>query len=162
MRWHLRAKVALRSPEQNSTFQVVWRQSGDRYDIRLLSTLGIGIARLHGDAGGVTLSSGREADRYAESADQLVEQELGLTLPVTPLRYWLTGRADPAHPALWEDQTLRQADWVVRFSGSSFPIPDAPIPGSQVSGGESRPPDKLTLEHGRIRLRVIVKEWQWL
>jgi len=82
----------------------------------------------------------------------LTREVLGWDLPLSGLRHWVIGRADPAVPVQAEDRdknqrlkSLMQGDWRISYL-EYF--------------GESALPARLALAYDRLKLRLIVERWE--
>jgi outer membrane lipoprotein LolB len=76
---------------------------------------------------------------------------LGWDLPLAGLRYWVTGRVDPAAPVQSEERddqrrlkSLMQNDWRIAYL-EYF--------------GDSALPSRISLAYDRLSLRLIVEHW---
>ena len=96
----------------------------------------------------------READLHArkERRQALTREVLGWDLPLSGLRYWVTGRADPALPVQAQERddkqrlkSLTQNDWRIAYLEYV---------------GDSALPARLSLAFDRLNLRLIIEHWE--
>lgn len=142
--WQLRGKLGVRSDAGNANLSFVWNESPERYDISLKGPMGVAVARVAGDANRALLEmpDGRE---YASSTvESLIEEQLGYSLPVSLLRYWLRGVPDPAHTAQYQEKGFSQLGWQVAFQQFS-----------------SQGPKKILIEKADIRLKLAALKWDY-
>lgn len=152
--WRASGRVAVEVPGDAWSAAVSWRQDPDAYRIQLSGPFGQGAVRIDGDRSGVLLQTADGRVARAPSAEQLVVQELGAEVPITVLRYWLTGRPSPHHPVtrLELDDAghlaeLDQAGWQVRYAEYA------------ASDGGSLPA-RLTIRRQDTQARFLIGRWQ--
>jgi outer membrane lipoprotein LolB len=132
-----------------------WIQNATRSTVSLDGPLGVGGVRISDDAGVLTMTtpSGEALDSQA-AHDELVRR-LGFEPPLTSLRYWIQGVPDPSSPSTETPDaqgylgSLVQAGWTVTF-GAYMQTPDGALP------------QKVTVERGTVRVRLILETWHSL
>lgn len=120
-RWQLSGKIGLRAPQLAESAYVNWRQCGDTFAVRISGPLGQTVARIDGRETQLTLHfDGREPIPTSEP-ESLMQEQLGWSLPIRALRYWVRAQAAPdggdaefSGPQQQPD-TLRQRDWQVAY-----------------------------------------------
>lgn len=152
--WRAAGRLVVDVPGQGFSATMQWRQNGAEYRIHLSGPFGQGAVLIEGGEAGVVL---RTADgRVARAADpeQLVAAELGVTVPVSGLRYWLVGRPAPGPAAERLDldragrlEALDQAGWQVRYQDYA-----------DTAAGAL--PARLTLTREGVEARFSVSRWQ--
>ena len=150
--WSLTGRLALDTDGQQWHTNMRWRQSGEAFDIRLFGPFGRDAGHVQGDEHGAMLRSS-DGERFAaDDVDRLVADGLGWRLPVSGMRYWVTGLPEPGTPyqPQYDDAgrlaRLEQSGWTVEFQRYR----NSPAPAL---------PDRLELTYGDIRLRVLVDQW---
>ncbi|HEY1898597.1 MAG TPA: lipoprotein insertase outer membrane protein LolB [Steroidobacteraceae bacterium] len=129
-----------------------WIQDGSLTTVSLDGPLGVGGVRIRSDAGVLTLTtpSGEALDSQA-AHDELVKR-LGFEPPLGSLRYWIQGVPDPSGSGEERPDaqgylgSLAQDGWSVTFSAYM-----------QTSDGAL--PQKLTVERGTVRVRLVMQTW---
>lgn len=152
--WLLTGRIAVRNDEEGWNGAIAWRQRPDSYDIQFSGPLGQGGARLEGTRGQVELQEADGTQYHGTDAEALLLERLGWRVPLTELRYWVTGRPAPgtAPERLEFDEDgrlalLRQAGWQVTYKGYQ-------------SLGEVELPRKVYVENHRLNVRLVVDQWQ--
>jgi outer membrane lipoprotein LolB len=151
--WQLLGRVAIRNADEGWNASFDWRQSGQRYRIRLRGPFGQGAVELHGDPGGVWLRRQDQAPVFAHNADDLLARETGWQLPVSGLGDWLRGLPDASLTAelKWDAEgrlrKLLQGGWQIDYRRYR-------------SVGARQLPDRLQLERDDLRVKVVVDSWQ--
>jgi len=148
----LSGRVAVKLDDRGYTASLRWRHWPERDSLRLLSPLGSVVGEIEADGNGATLTTGDRKVYRSNDAQALTREVLGWDLPLSGLRYWVTGRADPALPVQAEDRdgnqrlkSLTQNDWRIAYL-EYF--------------GDSALPARLTLVYDRLNLRLIVERWE--
>ncbi len=153
--WTLKGRVSILSKQDAWSGSLFWQQfNPEKYDIRIIAPLGQGTLRLLGSADGVTLTtSDSNKVLKAKNAEILLQQEMGWQMPISGMRYWILGLANPSpYKNLKVDsqgrpKVFEQAGWEIKF-----------LRYKQVK--TVLVPDKIVLENDRFKVKVIIKSWQ--
>src|SRR3990167_1470537 len=93
--WQINGKIGIRAPKDSGSGTLFWLQRQDYYDIRLSGPLGRGAARLTGRPGAIQLEVANQGRYQAATPEQLMQEQLGLNLPVSHLLWWIRGLPSP-------------------------------------------------------------------
>ena len=93
--WQINGKVGIRAPKDSGSATLFWLQRQDYYDIRLSGPLGRGAARLTGRPGSVLLEVANQGRYEAPTPEELLGEQLGWSLPVSHLVWWVRGLPAP-------------------------------------------------------------------
>lgn len=152
-RWSLSGRVAVRSDADSWSAGLRWQQFDEAFDIRFSSLLGQQMARLKGDALMASLYLPDERVLTASNLSELLDEELGWHVPLSGLRYWVLGLPAPGDEtastldAQGRLAWLEQSGWRVEYRRYQ-------------SAGILELPEKITLTHGNLRVRLVVDRWQ--
>ncbi len=153
-RFRLEGRVSVKAGEEAFAGGLAWRRDADAQDLLLSTPLGQGVAELHGDVAGVTLTDARGRTYRAPDADVLVREALGLELPLSGLAWWVVGHPRPGVAYRGEADeagrlgVLEQDDWRIEFS-------------RYTPSGHSVLPGKLVARRGEsLELRLVVDAWE--
>ena len=119
-RWQLRGKIGLRAPQLAESAYVNWRQCGDDFIVRISGPLGRTVARIDGNGERLTMQfEGRDPVTTREP-EALMQRELGWSLPLRALRYWVRARAAPDGTARFsgprqQPDSLQQRGWRIDY-----------------------------------------------
>jgi outer membrane lipoprotein LolB len=148
----LNGRVAVKLDDRGYTASLRWRHSAIRDSLRLLSPVGSVMGEIESDSNGATLTTSDKKVYRSNDAQSLTREVLGWDLPLSGLRYWVTGRADPAVPVQAQSRddkerlkSLMQNDWRIAYL-EYF--------------GDSALPARLLLVYDRLNLRLIVEHWE--
>ena len=156
--WHLDGKLGIRSPKGADSVSLNWKQCGNRYQIRLNSLIGTHIASIDGEPDGVTAQFEDREALQADSAEALIESELGWNLPVGALQHWLRGKADPGLPQQLQRnsdgtvKSLSQGEWQIdylRYNSTESSIKNT-----------EKMPEKLRLKRSDTTLTLMISNWR--
>ncbi len=153
-RWSFSGRLAIKDANNESWSAALrWQQDGDSYDIQLSGAFGQGAARLFGHDGYAVIEMAEHSALTADSAEALMQQQLGWHMPVQGLKFWLLGMLVPnsvgqhAFNEVGRLESLQQSGWQVRYRDYL-----------DVDGLEL--PRKLELENPRLRARLVIDSWQ--
>ncbi|MDO8651122.1 MAG: lipoprotein insertase outer membrane protein LolB [Undibacterium sp.] len=133
-----------------------WQQNKDDTSINLISPLGQTIASIRQNADGASLQQANQALRSADNLDNLLNEALGWSLPVTGLRDWLQGFTRTADglraPIATQDNLQLKVDgWQLRYVSW------------QDEAGQLRPKridlQRYTAQAGEVSMRIVIDQW---
>ncbi len=150
--WSLNGRFAIRYHDEGGSGIIRWIRKGDDYDLRLYDALGRMQLRLWRESGRVSMQSREGELPDSESAEQLMQSQLGWSLPITALDHWVRGLEDPDLPLEAHQvdglyvQSLSQAQWQIAYSRHEL------VDGLWVPG-------MIRIEGRDISLKLIVETW---
>lgn len=153
-RWGLEGRLAIKVGDDGHSANIIWKQDGEVLDARFFGPFGAGNTRILGNADALLLETSDGASRFSSEPERDLYWELGWTVPLRQMPFWVKGVPGPG---LVEDleidgagrlQSLRQGEW-------SLAIPQY----RQREDGRVMP-RKITLEREDVRIRLIVDEWK--
>lgn len=146
--WQLDGRAAAAMGTQGWQASLNWRQRDAASEIRLSGPFGVGTLLLKKTPEGVSLNGAPPSD----AALTLLQERLGVELPLDYLRYWLLGVPDPSsafelnlNPQDRPAQ-LTQVGWSVKYDRFM------PVDGDWL-------PAHLVLQHAGARVRISVDRW---
>lgn len=139
--WSLTGKLGVVAGTERGNFSVNWRQQQDSFEINLLGPLGLGIARVNGDANGVVLSQPGKSPVTAATPDELLLSTLGLDIPVTPMKQWVRGRPARGRYRNTNDGFV-QFGWTVQYLEFKNSLPT-----------------RMRVSRPEVRLTMVVRQW---
>ncbi|MGB5598516.1 MAG: lipoprotein insertase outer membrane protein LolB [Thiothrix litoralis] len=155
--WRLQGKVGMQFRDQSASFNLSWLQNGkDQYEMNIKNPLtGSIMAYLKGNRSDVTLQANGKTYKDA-NAERLLQGQLGVSLPLEGMKYWVRGVSSPDSPveqvkldALGRPEVLQQAGWLIEYTGWQ--------------GNDWKAlPDKINLSRApdNTKVKVIAKDWQ--
>ncbi len=118
--WQLSGKIGLRAPRLAESAYVNWRQCGADFAVRISGPLGQTVARIDGHDDRLTLQFEGRTPVTTSEPELLMQQQLGWSLPIRALRYWVRAEAAPGGDAeisgpQQQPNSLRQQNWQVDY-----------------------------------------------
>lgn len=150
--WTVAGKVGLRTPEDSRSANLDWSQAPDHYRMLISGPFGAGRSVLEGRQGSVSLTTG-DGRFEASSPEALMQQQLGWSLPISALDYWVRGLPAPNRPHAQTDdelgfpKTLRQDGWNIAYRDWTY-------------AGSLWLPSRLIMTYDDIRAVMVVNQWQ--
>lgn len=151
--WQISGKLGIRSQDNSGSAIIFWLQRQDYFDIRLSGPLGQGSTRLTGRQGAVGLEIANRGTYQASSAEELMQQQLGWSLPVENLLWWVKGLPAPHSPSQLQldDNSLLsellQDQWHIQYL-------------SYRSEYGVSLPERIKLSGAGLDITLVIKEWR--
>lgn len=151
--WQINGKIGIRSSQDSGSAVLFWLQRQDYFDIRLSGPLGQGSTRLTGRPGAVSLDIANRGTFQAHSAQALMQQQLGWSLPVEHLLWWVRGLPAPhskSQVQLNSDsllESLEQNNWRIEYL--SYRTEDS-----------LQLPERIKLSGADLNITLVIKQWQ--
>ena len=152
--WELRGRLAIRYENDSVSASIHWRQQGDAYQIRLIPPLGRNSLELSGDRSGVTIREHNQVPVSASDPEALMQQQLGWSVPIDGLVYWIRGIPDSALPV---DKAgfgsngllthLAQSGWQMEYQ-------------SYQQSDTLHLPEKMKISSDRLSLKLSIRTWK--
>ena len=131
-----------------------WRQSPDSYLVRFMGPLGVGLFEVEGSATAVEARFPDGRRTSAASPEALLEREIGWSVPLQGLRYWIVGAPVPDGAPLemeLDDRgrlaRLEQAGWTVVYERYGA------VDGLSL-------PERIRFSNESVDATVIVRRWK--
>ena len=154
--WNLYARGALSLEGEAYNLGIRWRrEADDRFMMLLEAPFGQGVLRVNADGDGVyrlRLPDGREFENT--SAEALLEDVVGWSLPISGLDYWVRGLRDPRSDSsylLYPEgrlRSIRQSGWDIRYLDYFDEAADEPLPR------------RFSLSNDDLTLKLVIEHWQ--
>ena len=152
--WQATGLLSVGQNKKTQTFSFQWQQDQDRYDIRLFAPLGLGSLRVLGDAEHAVLWKSFTRQITAKTPEKLMQAELGYTVPLASLFYWIRGLPDPHFPmtktldAKQHLLELQQQAWTIHFLAfksieSTLELPTA-----------------MELDNNTLHVKLMITQWE--
>lgn len=151
--WTVQGSIAARSDQKGWNASYNWQQQNDNYTLVLFGPFGIDRTQLSGNPGKVTLTTAAQQQFTANSPEALIQQQLGWSLPVTNLYYWLRGL--PA-PHMLSRQSYDINNHVVDLYQQGWHI--TYLRYIAVNGIDL--PDRILLTNAQWQVRLVITKWQ--
>lgn len=151
--WAVEGRLAIRTDDDAWSATLQWAQKEQLYMMRVIAPLGQGTYEVKRGYGKVSLLTAENELYEAEDAESLMLNNLGWSVPVEGLKYWIRGLPDPdyrienikvdEHALMTE---LEQSGWKISFSRYS-------------EEEQYILPGKIVLNNERVKITVLAKDW---
>lgn len=153
--WFLKGRIALTTPQDSWSATLHWRQRAGKYSLRVMAPLGQGSVELEGSDGGeVTLTTSDNQRYTAADAESLMQQQLGWSVPVRGMKFWVRGLPSPdgAISAATPDdrgriRTLEQMGWQIEIT-------------DYVDALGRELPRRMEMVNEHLELKLVVQAWE--
>jgi outer membrane lipoprotein LolB len=148
--WHAQGRVAVASAREGFAGGFDWREGLEHSDINVRGPIGIGGLSITRQDQEVRIATSKGEVFVSQSPDSDLEARLGVPLPISYLRYWMTGQPAPAPAPQPQPGTVgfEQSGWSVSYE--------------QFDGTMQLPlPSRMTAVREATRIRVVVDHWDY-
>ncbi|GMR06667.1 MAG: lipoprotein insertase outer membrane protein LolB [Gammaproteobacteria bacterium] len=157
--WKMHARIGLRGMGRSGSASLIWVETPEQRNLRLLGPLGGGLVLLQQDATGASIQDSKGRTWHGQDAGELIYRVTGWQIPVSGLRWWLLGLTEPGSKA---ESTVDAAHRLVSVQQASWKVS---LEKYTLFGGHELPTSIVmeTVASGEgeryIRIKVIVKDW---
>lgn len=150
--WRINAAVGIHTPQKSVMGNLSWRQEGKHFYALLSGPLGFGSARVAGSPGQFTLWKSSKKHYVASSPEKLMNEELGWSLPVSNMHYWI--RSLPA-PHVAAKTQFDQYGHLVYLAQQGWKIYYADF--RSVKGADL--PTLVKLKSINSQIKIVISHW---
>ncbi len=150
--WTASGKLGVKSGSRAKAVNFKWENRGNIFNIKLHGAMGFGSSSLSNQNGIVELKT-KDGIRRSESAESLLQNLLGWTVPVDGLRYWIKGIPSPVSEIELQEMNpsgelarLHQQGWQIHFQKYQ-----------QINGLTL--PRKIVAKRDQLKLTIAIKNW---
>lgn len=147
--WQLRGRVAVRSADDAWSADLIWRHAVDGEHVDFNGPFAQRAASLHYRPGWIELSTADGARQTSEQPAVLLAEQLGWSIPLDALRYWVLAAPQPglAAQSTPEPYGFDQAGWALRYENPQ-------------AYGAWVLPRKMTARSGAVVLKLVIDDWK--
>ncbi|NNE36955.1 MAG: outer membrane lipoprotein LolB, partial [Gammaproteobacteria bacterium] len=132
---------------------LLWKQAGDDFEIRIIAPLAQGTALITGNGDRIRLKTSDNREFSDSDVLQIMNQNLGWSIPVNDLKYWVRGitRPDYSNNKIEIDEnghlsSIQEENWLVSFQRYDRTT-------------ENALPSRIELTRPGTRIRIIINRW---
>ena len=150
--WELSGAMAARNQKKGWSATLNWIQRGaNQYQIRLFGPLGGGTVIIEKNDGVITYVDGPKKIT-SSNADDLLQKQTGVRLPVHDLYYWVRGMPAPgavqsSHYEGTHLASLTQDGYVIHYV-------------NYMSVNQVDLPSKIELQGHGVKIKLVIKHWK--
>jgi outer membrane lipoprotein LolB len=151
-RWRATGRIGVVNDGEGWHASFQWEQQGSDFRIDLVGPLGQGRVVVRGDTENVSVQTQDGQNRGAPDADALLEQSLGVRLPINGLRYWVRGLPEPGStPTLQTDgqgrlTRLEQNGWIIEYAAYT------PAAALEL-------PARIAARRQDLNVKLVIEQW---
>lgn len=153
--WEIRGRLGVQTEHTGGTMDIIWKQSGDDFTIRLMAPLGAGNYLIRGEKGFAEIRFPDGEKKIIDNIDDIFASALEVELPASVVRDWVRGlpaSALPVDQIVWNKQGLinrvKQAGWNVemtRYTGAKTVLPHSIFVSRD--------------DNAELDVRLILRQW---
>ena len=150
--WAIEARLAVKDGSDGGSGKLHWREGVDRRRMEFHGALGRGAWRLESTAGGAELELADGRLYQAGSVGELVRDQLGWSIPVEALSWWVLGLEAPGS---FESRSLEENGVLLALSQQGWEIEFDRY--REVDGIDM--PHKMTARRADKSVKLAVRQW---
>jgi len=144
--WSFVGRIALLDSDSSFSAAISWVHEGENDEIELSGPFGQGRTIIWVTGSSVEIDNGDEHLQYFGDVDMLISRQLGVSVPVSALRYWLLGLVHPRMKYTEQAGGFVQSGWQVTYHAMQ-------------QEGKELLPRKLRIEQDKTKLKLVIGEW---
>ena len=153
--WQLEGRISIVVDNDAWSASLQWDQQDVAYVLRVIAPLAQGTVELQGTGEGkVSLRVDNEREVHADNPEDLLQETLGWSVPVTGMAWWIRGLPDPG--IRLDDLQLDEAGRVLEMRQEGWHI----IYTRYHQLKELELPGRIRMVNGNLRLRIAIRDWQ--
>lgn len=145
-RWAFEGRIAITGKNDAWSANINWEHSPTEDLIKLSGPLGQGGVLIQLNASGVTIDQGGGDVKSSTDVENFINQQVGLSVPVNSLRYWVVGLPDKSQTASTIENGFEQVGWKNQYK-TMQPV------GSYVL------PRNMTVTSETVKLKLFIDQW---
>ncbi|MDG4551645.1 MAG: lipoprotein insertase outer membrane protein LolB [Candidatus Contendobacter sp.] len=152
--WRAEGRIGVVTGQDGWHASFQWTQQGPGYRIDLSGPLGQGRVMVESDGSQMRIQAQDGRSWTAPDADELLEQALGVRLPVNGLRYWARGLPEPGSPPVVQTDAsgrltrLEQQGWIIEYP--------AYAPTSRLNLDL---PERIVARRRDLSVKLVIEQW---
>lgn len=144
--WSFSGKLGFSDEKNSFSGSISWKHHDDYDQLDLAGSLGQGRTLIEITGDSVVIDYGDEKLQYFGNVDAQVSRHLGMTIPVSALKYWVLGIVDPVTEYIIVGNGFLQSGWMVNYQMMQV-----------VEEGEM--PRRIRIERNDVKLKLFIKQW---
>ena len=151
--WDIQGSLGITYDGKTDIVSFEWQNTGQNYTIDIHSPLNLASVHIAGDAHRVMLWKSGKRCITAATAEELMQDQLGWSLPISSLVYWIRALPSPASPIEFQAldeynhlMQLQQSGWTIQYL-SFMPVDEVDLP------------TKMVVQSSQVRCKIAIKKW---
>lgn len=145
--WSFAGRLVIADSQQSLSASINWKHDLHYDVIELAGMFGQGRTRIELFKDKMIVDNGDERVQYLGTDNALVSDLLGISIPVSALKFWVRGLVLPTQDYTPIDTGFLQSGWRVKY------------PKMQLIGRDELP-YKIKITNNEVTLKLITNQWQ--
>ena len=151
--WSLSGRMGVKYDQRGFTGALNWAQQREQLNANFHGPLGVGAFRISGAPDELILETSDGARYALDDAQDALRSEMGFSIPVDAMRFWLLALPVPSLPAVEELDTqgnlvrLEQRGWEISYE-------------RYAPAGTWTMPRKLVMSSSDVTIRLAIRTWR--
>ncbi len=145
--WFFSGRIAVSDKNKSFSASINWRHQNKLDEIELAGPLGQGRTQIILTQQHVVIDYGDERFQYFGNVDDVVSKQLGVSLPISALKYWVLGLVNPEIKYEVIENGFFQSTWKIKYQQMQLV-------------GEDELPRKIKVVRNDAKLKLIIDEWR--
>lgn len=131
--WEIRGRLGIQTESNGGTMDIIWKQSGQGFSIRLIAPLGAGTYLIQGDNNLAEIRFPDGQKKTVSNVDEVFSSAIEVDLPANAVKDWIRGLPATSlsvEDISWNEQglleTVKQSGWNVemkKYTGNEMLLP---------------------------------------
>lgn len=131
--WEIRGRLGVQTESNGGTMDIIWKQSGQGFSIRLIAPLGAGTYLIQGDNNVAEIRFPDGQKKTVSNVDEVFSSAIEVDLPANAVKDWIRGLPATSlsvEDISWNEQglleTVKQSGWNVemkKYTGNEMLLP---------------------------------------
>ncbi len=144
--WSFEGRIAIVTKNDVEQANISWSHLPSEEVIKLSGPLGQGAVLIQLNTEGVTIDRGGGDVKTSADPEALINQEIGLFVPVTSLRYWVVGVPEKSQEATKIENGFEQMGWRNQYKAMQ-------------SVKNYILPRNMTVANETVKLKLFIDQW---
>lgn len=145
--WSLEGRLAVADKNNSMSASVVWTHREEFEKIELTGPFGQGRTVVVISKKSVDVDQGDSRQRYYGDVDDLLERHLGISVPISALKFWVFGLVQPKIDFIDFANGFKQLQWDIEYQQMQLV-------------GQHELPRKIKIHKDLSKLKLIISRWQ--
>lgn len=145
-KWQIEGRIALSSKQDSWQANLEWEHQPQNDLLKLSGPLGQGGANITLTPHNVAIDRGGNDVQFSDEPEQFINQQLGLSVPIYALRYWIVGLSDPSKKSQQTEKGFEQLAWQIHYKSMQL-VKGVVLPKSMV------------VSNSQVKLKIFIDQW---
>ncbi|MGX2041977.1 lipoprotein insertase outer membrane protein LolB [Methylocaldum sp. MU1018] len=151
--WRLEGRIGVQTANDAWQANLFWEHDTNQDRLRVSGPFSQGMVSIVLQKDLIYINEGGGVTESSRDPDAMLKDRLGFVVPLSSLRYWITGLPDPNrdHTPLYEEagslRGFRQSGWTLRFE-RYMTVDDRVMP------------QKMAIQGPEVKLKLIADNWR--